>query len=368
MKNKKMLKNTVGIILIFSLFILGITNCKKKEAEVIKIGAILPLTGLVSEMGQKMAEGLNFAMEYWNTTFNNKKKLLVKIEDSKSNPKDGITALKFLLSQNYKFFIIPHSVMAMSAKPILINTPDVIAFLDASHPDIVNPPHPRIFRHSQNAEWEAENIVNYIFSIEKSVENIILFYMNDEYGRAFAERMNEFLKKMETQTKLFLIPYEVNTLNFKEIVFKSKIRTTPNAVVVIAGAGRPMGLLIKALREQRYKENIFAAMGYVATGVRNLLSEEERKNIYYTDLDWQKSEALVWLENKYFSLYKINPPGVTKLEFLSALLLASAIKEAGERDIIGITQKIKDLAPKLIGVTVSEKGDLLPKIIIKKEE
>jgi ABC-type branched-subunit amino acid transport system substrate-binding protein len=315
-----------------------------------------------------MKEGLDFAMEYWNNNLIKQKKLFIKIEDSKSNPKDGITSLNFLISQNYKFFIIPHSIMAINAKPIIVNNPNTLAFLDASHPDIVTPPNPRIFRHSQNAEWEAENILKYIISSGNDIKKIALFYINDEYGQSFAKRVEYLLNLNETrEIQLSLIPYEVNTLDFKNLVLKSEINKDKGSVAIIVGVGKPMGLLIKKIRELGYKGDIFAAMGYIATGVRDLLSSVERENIYYTDLYWDDNPWLEWLEKKYFSLNKRDIPGVTKLEFLSALLLAYAINESNSKDVNLVAQKIRELSPKLIGINVTENGELNPKIIIKRD-
>jgi branched-chain amino acid transport system substrate-binding protein len=368
MKNKKLLFILAAVAILAAVLII-VTQSQKfqeKNENIIKIGAILPLTGLAGEMGKMMMDGLNFAMDYWNNVNKDKKSLLsIKIEDTKSNPNDGVAALKYLLSQGYKYFIIPHSIMAMTVRPILIDQPDVIAFLDASHPDITNPPNPRIFRHSQNASWEAINILNYLLN-DKNISSVIIFYLNDEYGRSFIKEIqNSFGAR---KIRFSINPYEMNTLDFRSVIFKSGLLSEVNSAAVVVGSGKPMGVLIKMLREQGYKGKIFAAMGYIATGARNLLSDTERKNIFYTDLIWENNPWLSWLEDEYTRIFKKDPPGVTKLEFLSGLLMATVIETAGTSDVNIISTKIKELAPKLIGVIVTENGDLLPKVILKEDK
>jgi len=366
--NKRKIWLIVLAIIIIAGIIVGIRLTQKPapKEQVIKIGAILPLTGRAADMGQEMKRGIELAEAYWNTIRKNKKfNLSVTFEDSQSSPQGGINALRSLIARNYRLFIIPLSVVAMSVRPI-IQQNNVIAFLDASHPEITKPAYRYIFRHSQNAEWEAQQIMKDIMK-SKHIKNIYVFYLNDEYGKSFVEALKS---SFGTRLSLFLNPYETESINFRNLIQKSRVLSSPESesVVITVGVGKPMGLLIKTLREQGYRGKIYAAMGYIATGARNVLSESERKNIFYTDLTWKESPALRWMLQKYQEKFGKDAPGVAQLEFQTVILIASAVEEAKTGDLQEIADRIRKLAPEIIGGTITEFNDIFPILLIREEK
>jgi len=68
-----------------------------KENQVIEIGAILPLTGTGSEIGQQHKMGLDLAVEEINNSGGiNNKSLIIKYEDDKNDQKLTVTAFNKL--------------------------------------------------------------------------------------------------------------------------------------------------------------------------------------------------------------------------------------------------------------------------------
>ena len=80
------LATILAVVLVGSLFL--INGCKKKEPEVIKIGAILPPTGNLSSYGVDSRKALELAVEKLNKTGGIDGRLIsLIIEDSQGNPK-----------------------------------------------------------------------------------------------------------------------------------------------------------------------------------------------------------------------------------------------------------------------------------------
>ena len=100
MKNKGLL---VGLIAI-AIFVIGYfvwkssNNPVSKDKEIIKIGAILPLTGDLATYGQSGQEGMEIALDEFNKEFPNKVKLV--LEDDKGTVKDGISAINKLITND----------------------------------------------------------------------------------------------------------------------------------------------------------------------------------------------------------------------------------------------------------------------------
>ena len=97
--NKKKLWLGIGAALFAVLVIIFIVIQPKKEPEVIKIGAILPLTGDASIYGSALKEGLDLALEEINTKGGIiGKKVVVIYEDSQADPKVAVSAINKLIN------------------------------------------------------------------------------------------------------------------------------------------------------------------------------------------------------------------------------------------------------------------------------
>ncbi|MEO0263399.1 MAG: ABC transporter substrate-binding protein, partial [candidate division WOR-3 bacterium] len=106
------------------IFILFSPACKKREAkkeEVIKIGAILPLTGGAAEFGVGNKNGIILMVEDINAKGGvDGKKISVFFEDSQSDPKIAISIFnKMLKTDEPDFLFICLSSVAMALKPLI---------------------------------------------------------------------------------------------------------------------------------------------------------------------------------------------------------------------------------------------------------
>ncbi|MEM4215062.1 MAG: ABC transporter substrate-binding protein [Candidatus Pacearchaeota archaeon] len=107
------------LFLVSSIFVAG---CAKKEKEeVIKIGAILPLTGNVAFWGQPVQKGMEFAAKEINSKGGiNGKKIELRIEDSKGDATEGVIALNKLLNIDKVLTVSVHTTAVSNAvAPIL---------------------------------------------------------------------------------------------------------------------------------------------------------------------------------------------------------------------------------------------------------
>ncbi|MCA1638194.1 MAG: ABC transporter substrate-binding protein [Acidobacteria bacterium] len=135
-----------AILLSLVLIVVGaFTGCERQQqSDVTVIASVLPLTGPAGELGQDMRRGQELAVEYFNSRPDTRRRVQVVFEDSKSTPTEGVRAVQALLSQGQRLFIVPLSAVGMASRPVLIEN-KVLAFLDASHPDLTRPANPLIF-------------------------------------------------------------------------------------------------------------------------------------------------------------------------------------------------------------------------------
>jgi branched-chain amino acid transport system substrate-binding protein len=197
MKNKKTLLIITAIVVIIGL-IIGINIYQSsKEPEVIKIGAILPLTGEGSFWGNNAKKGIELSLEEINSSSNknNKYKIEVIYEDSHTNAKSAISALQKLISQ-YKIQcsivdMISSNVLAMA--PIANANKVVIISPGASAREITNA-GPFVFRN-----WPSDALqgkINAIFALnELKWKKIAIIYVLNAYGEGLKDEFTNYFEK-----------------------------------------------------------------------------------------------------------------------------------------------------------------------------
>ncbi|MFA6422576.1 MAG: ABC transporter substrate-binding protein [Candidatus Buchananbacteria bacterium] len=97
------MKKSILLIAIIAVAIITISGCSLNKSfsqnkEIIKIGAILPLTGKVALIGEQIKNGITLAVEDINAKGG--QQIEVLYEDSKLDPKEGVTATNKLMEIN----------------------------------------------------------------------------------------------------------------------------------------------------------------------------------------------------------------------------------------------------------------------------
>ena len=267
----------VLLITVSSIFTLQ--GCAKKE-KVIKIGAILPLTGKIAFIGENFKNGLILAKEEYRM----KKgvNIIFEIEDHKNSPKDAVSIMrKFLMENDMPIIVSTLTSVTNAIIPLIEAKPRVIISSITSGSELPNKSK-WLFRYFLSTIDEINAMVRYLSFV--GVDTIGIFYINDDYG---LDAMQVFSKKYEGFIK-FKEPYEKTASDFRNLVPLAK---TTKAVYIL-GYGSNYGIFVKQLREYGYKGKIFAfssfgnpvvleqageyANGVVFTGTNFYISEKNQ--------------------------------------------------------------------------------------------
>jgi len=155
-------KNIFSLVIILLVFISFQIFCKAaKENQVIEIGAILPLTGTGSEIGQQHKMGLDLAVEEINNSGGiNNKSLIIKYEDDKNDQKLTVTAFNKLADiDRVPLIITVMSGPSMAIYPLSIQK-EVVLFANCGHPEITSLSN-WVFRNFPTSKHEAETMVKF---------------------------------------------------------------------------------------------------------------------------------------------------------------------------------------------------------------
>ena len=236
MKKHSVYLLTAILVLSIGLNLSGCKN-KKKGNDAIKIGAILPLSGNSSAIGEPKKKALDIAFEEFNGINNINIEIL--FEDSKGTPKDGISAFQKLLNdKTIQYYYIDLTTIVNSSVPI-VNQHKVITFAGSAEPEITNQSQ-YLFRLFAGGDQEVQLMVDELKN--ENIENIYVLHTNELYGNnsyKFLEK--EFIKR--GGKILGHEEYPMNNTDFKAVLTKAK-SANPQRIVLL-GYGNEYAPLLK---------------------------------------------------------------------------------------------------------------------------
>ncbi|MCH8011999.1 MAG: penicillin-binding protein activator [Candidatus Marinimicrobia bacterium] len=238
----------VGIFLI-AIVVLGyfvlMPKQSENEKEVIKIGAILPLSGDVAVYGKSLQNGMNLALEVFREENPEYKDILIIYEDSKAEPKLAVSAFQKLSSiDNCKIILGGFSSSeVLSMAPIAEKNKVVLISPTASSPSITSAGD-YIFRTTPSDNFDGEIMAKFAY-YELSLKDVALLYVNNDYGLGISK---VFMNKFENYGGKIAIQksFESDTKDFKTILISIKEKN-PDGLYIIATS--ELGNLLKQKTE-----------------------------------------------------------------------------------------------------------------------
>lgn len=353
MKNLKNRLFVITLFLISGALLVSCGNSEKKsvdEKEVIKIGAILPLTGPAALYGEQVRSGQQKALQYLNENVLDDKKIEILFEDGKGIPRESVNAYMKLRNQDVRVFNTTTSSVSLALVP-KAKSDSVLLFADAAHPNITSQESDLIFRHSNTTNQEAELIIDYLN--KSSFEKVAVIYLNDDYGIAASTTLIERLKADSDFELVLAEGYDSETVDLNTLTQKINL-ANPDITIVIS-FGQTMGNLVRKIKELRLRTHILASIGFIITGA-DAMAGEAASGIDYVDFDFQNIQDSGTQEVNSFEM----------LGYGTTILLGNAINEVGGNPQ-AIAEYIKSLETFDTGaetMTILPTNDILPKLKI----
>jgi len=153
------------------------------EKEVVKIGAILPLTGDAASYGQDAKAGLDLAVHVLNSAAGvSGKKLQVIYEDSKADPREGTNAIRKLIEVDKVQVIVGEmaSSVTLAIAPIAEENKVVLISPGSSSP-LITYAGDYIFRTDVSDTFEGKAMAESAYNT-LSLRKVAIIYINNDYG------------------------------------------------------------------------------------------------------------------------------------------------------------------------------------------
>lgn len=305
--------------------VIGLVGCKQKEKDIIKIGAVLPLTGNSAEIGNYTLKGLKQAIDEQNETGGLLgKKIVLLVEDSKAEPREGLNAINKLLRIHDPVLIYSIiSGVTMAIRPItennnkiLVGAVGAVDFLDNCNYCI---------RNFVDPDYLGLKISSFLKD-SLYAKRIGIFYANTEYGRTVKDKVSKHCFDKGLNVK-FTESYEETGTNLKNIVLKNK--NIDVDYIYVAGVGRSLGLVIKEIKEQKLTAEIIGDEMIPYPDVINAAGNAIN-DVYYLDFvfDLKSDNYKIndYIEN-FIIKYDSKPNNLTVITYEFMMIYFDVVKQ-----------------------------------------
>lgn len=359
MKNK-----TTVLLFVFAIIALAVYFIWQKgnvinEKEVIKIGAIIPLTGAGADYGVMAKKGMDLALEEINKE---NKVLEIIYEDSKTDAKTGVTALnKLITNDRIPAFVTFVSGVVLSTSPISEKNKIVLVNCLAQSPDI-RALGPYTFSTINDANIEtyqmAEQIVN-------KYKKIGILYSSATYGVSAKDAMVHKFKELGGEI-IEVQEFKEGERNFISHIEKMKEKNIE--AVYTPGVSEDIGYLLKQSYERNYKPQWYSFTAFEGDDVINIAGKACEGVIYTsTNFDKKSSEMIVKFVSQFNKKYSDEPDIYAATSYDAVMIIGDAVisgKNTGE----GIKKYFETMSPYtgVTGVTAFDKDGCVNKPVVFK--
>ena len=297
-------------------------------ADEVKIGAILPMTGGAASYGEWMRNGMNIAIDEINKKWADRK-LLVIYEDSKSNPKDAVTAMNKLMSADKVDAVMTTLTGVTNALAPIADQNKIVLTTSATLPGITEQSK-FLFRNATNLSSEISRLVE--FSSGK-YKRAAVVWANLEWAKWGKTAFTEGFKKrggevVEDQG----FPADATDLRAQLTRIKA---ANPDVIVVLAY--KTTGLVLKQARELGINAQFLGTLDFELPEVIDIAKDAANSSIYTKavfDPQNPASAAMKAYATEYKKRYGSDAEvyGATMYDMLH--MLAEAAKGKGNSEAI----------------------------------
>ncbi len=365
------MENQIKVILlvIITIIIVGVLRIAinkpisvSPEKEPIKIGVILPLSGKAAQYGEEMKRGIELAIE-------EEREVPIKViyEDSKFNPKEGLSAYYRLRIEDVSLMITAVSPVALAISPLADQEEVLQMAIAASTPEYTSP-NDFSFRVTTRAEVEDRELVKWV--INHGYRKIALMYVNNDWGLGHYNSIRPEIEKLGGELigeQTFLME---NT-DFRIYLTKLK-EQNPEAVFLLADA-KTAATILKQSEELGIEIQFFGIRSLESKDLIAIAKEAAEGLIYTYPFDplSENSRIKEFVEG-YKNIYGMLPSSYVAEGYDAMNLLLGVLKKCNLRetriDTLCMKEKLSVTKnyPGILGsLTFDENGDVYYPYFIK---
>ncbi|HEX8148350.1 MAG TPA: ABC transporter substrate-binding protein [Pyrinomonadaceae bacterium] len=320
-----------GLIIVLAglgIFIYKYRSNGNANEDVIRIGALVSLTGSSANYGKSLKQGIDIAVDEVNRGGGiNGKKLEVIYEDSQGDAKTGISGFNKLVDVDKVPVVIGSiSSVILAVEPIADEKKVILINSSAISPKICEKAEDFLFSVMVNGATEAKFMAGEISKKHQS-EPIAILFSNNSSG---VDTKDNFVKQLESNGGKVAVAegYELNTTDFKPQLTKLK-ESKARVGYLIAFSSNEFANILTQSKEIGLNLQWYSYSG-IETKETLDLAKNAAEGVIYSYPQYDPNDvAFDGFQNKYQSLYQSWADIYTVTSYDALKLLSSIMKNNG---------------------------------------
>ncbi|MFH1900218.1 MAG: ABC transporter substrate-binding protein [Patescibacteria group bacterium] len=331
-----------------------------QEKEVIKIGAILPLTGKGASQGAEMQNGIRLAEEKINSA---EKIVEIIYEDEKCDPKEAVSAYQALRLKEVKFIIGAACSPSTLAIAPLAEKDKVVLITPGSSADDISQAGDFIFRNQVLVSQKEKKLADITV---KKFNSLATIYDQTNDARILGEKVVVDIFRTSGKNVLAREGFGKNAVDFKTEI--QKIKQKNPEVIFISAQTSQVTTILKQMKELKISSQVILEEGVATDPVFLEVAGNLADGIIFSGTDFsRKINPEFW--DLYNNKFGKNPNIYAGQSYDCLMILANIIKEKCKTgDSVCVKDelyKVKNY-PGVSGLTTfDENGDVIKPIVIK---
>ena len=362
------------VVLLVALIIApaSLTSCNlpgPTQPQVVRIGAIYPLSGSLAPTGQALKQAIELAVEIVNQEYDlnlplarsaglsglGGARLEVVFADHAGDPQKGATEAQRLIETEKVVALLGAYNSSVTATASQVAEAAGIPFLNAAStsPALTERGYKWFFRITADDRIFARNFFEFLQEVDQrqglGTRDVAIVYENSMFGTGVSQMEKTFAQQFGFRV-VADVPYAADTKSVQEQV--QTLLKTGRPIVMQAYYLNDAILYVRAYKERGFKPTGLLAMdaGFVSPGFAEAVGKDGdyilSREVWALDLG-QKKPLVQQVDDLYFKRYGSHLDGSSARVFTGLLTLAEAINRAGSTDPQAIRQAL--LATDLAG-------------------
>jgi len=320
----------------------------------VEVGAIIPLTGEVATYGESLKRGFDLAA----AQYPGKIKLLY--EDSRADPKDGVTAMQKLLGGGTHYFLGDATSGVCLALAPLAEQNEAVLLISIATSDDITKAGPYAFRNCPPNRRQANAAAVFIKDRLNSTRVAVLSKANP-YGANLA---SQFRKDAATHSLqiIFDEEYESSLKDFSTVI--EKLKAAKPEAVFIPGNYEETALILRKAKELGFGKPFIGTDGAYSPKLMELAGPAA-EGFYLTMLGVDRNSPFYrQFEASYREKYKSEPDVFSAYGYEGATILFKEIEDGASVGSV-LSRLNKGSWPGLLGdVKFDADGEVLRSVSV----
>lgn len=342
-----------------------------KETEEIKIGALLPMTGSLSSIGQTGKNGIELAIKEINENGGVLgKKVSFVVEDDENKPANSANLVQKLVNNDKVIGIVGPltSTASLAAGPVATASKVPLISPYATNSKVTVDGGDYVFRACFIDPFQGIVISKFAIEDLKAKKAAVLYNVANDYAKGLTDVFVEEFKKMGGEI------VGVKTFNEGDQDFNAQLtqlKSLDADVLFLPNMYNSVGLIAKQAKDLDYNVTLLGGDGWDSPDLFEIGGDAVEGSYFSTHFSPDDTAEIVSeFVGKYKEEYGTIPDVCATLSYDATKILLKSVEEAGTID----TEKIKDTLRNLEIDVVSghikynENGDPIKGAVIMKVE